>query len=218
MLESMRETFIKAGLDPALVDREYGLAEAAPASNPTTPAQTPTQQPAVVAEDRSEAQIAWDQEHMLDTPRQPADYKLDLRALGLIGRPITEVTAAQEQWGTFLAGMQMDPMIGTGLVEHMSRTGRAFAGMGDAERGLWQMGQETELLRHCGSPEAVKALKQDAGLAIQWSYEHAANQGAVAEVVDAMGQSGVTKDWFVLRTLANHGANLRAWQVGRPAK
>ena len=169
-----------------------------------------------VVDDRSEAQIAWDQEHLLDTPRDPSQYKIDVRALGMLGRPITEVVEAQATWGEFLSAAQVNPAVGVGLVEHMSKQGHAYAKMPEFDRQLWALGQQQDLLRHAGSPEAVQQIKNDAGFAIAWAWDHTTDKLGLARVVEAIGESGASKDAFVVRMLASVGKNLREWTTGRP--
>jgi hypothetical protein len=170
----------------------------------------------MVEDTRSEAQIEHDRRFMLDTPRDPSQYKLDMRAMGLIGRPITEVAEAQTTWGEFLAAAQVDAPVGVGLVEYMSQTSRTVAAMPEFERDLWVQQQAHDLLRHAGSPEAVQQIKNDAGFAISWAWDHAADKTAVAKVVEGLGQSGMSKSAFVLRMLASVGKNLREWVTTRP--
>lgn len=167
-----------------------------------------------VADDRSDEQRAWDQQHYLDDARAPGDYRLDLSAMHLLEHDPAEVAAAQEAWGGFFAGMAIPPEIGVGLAEHISRTSHQVNVRPEFERQLWAQDQAYQLRQHCGSDEAVKALKQDAGLAIKYAIDMAPSKISAMAVVKGMDEAGAFSDAHVLRTLANWGANLSRWMEG----
>lgn len=199
MAQAMADQFIARGLDDTAVAAEMAKLGYEP-------------------DTRSEEQQAWDAAHGLDNARAPSDYRLDLSAMGLKGNSPAEVMAAQEAWGGFFAGMSIPPEMGVGLAEHISRTSRQMAARPATEQKMWAAEQQYQLRVHAGSDEAVKELKQMAGLAIKYAIDMAPNKTGALAVVKGMDEAGAFSDAHVLRTLSNWGRNLHEWMMNGPGQ
>ncbi len=160
---------------------------------------------------RTPEQIEHDREWGFDQHYEPGDYRINYQDTSLARTYTTDqLAASQAEWGALLAGMQIAPMIGGSLVEHVIRIGQGLAARTPAERGLWAAEQRYRATCSAGGPERLAERVRLAEVALKVAQAN----GASADTIDAMRRSGVLDDAFTLATLANHGRALEGWLAG----
>ena len=190
--DQLEATLLAGGMDPAQVAKEL-------------------EAHGYVRDERTPEERAHDEEWGFGREYKPEEYKINYREAGVIEQHTTEtMTASQAEWRDFLTGLQINPAIGTDLVERAIRNGQALAKMGDVDRRLWVAEQQAQSLRSAGSQEALTERNRLAGVAIKFAVDH----GARAATIEALRAAGAFQDWFFVATLANHGRALEGWLKG----
>lgn len=143
-------------------------------------------------------------------PHSPADYKIDY-GKAAASLQAGELASFDTEARSFLAGLQMPPSLGAGLVERVMAVGQAANAMDPAARQLFIREQKALGLRASNGDEAKLAETiRLAGVALK----HAGPSEFRSSFLKSQG----AHDWFVVSTLANHGAHIERWQASRPGK
>jgi hypothetical protein len=143
-------------------------------------------------------------------PHAPADYKIDYGRAGA-SLQAGELASFDGHAKEFLTGLQMPPSLGAGLVERVMAVGQAANDMEPAARQLFIREQKALGLRASNGDEAKLAETiRLAGVALK----HAGPSEFRSSFLKSQG----AHDWFVVSTLANHGAHIERWQASRPGK
>lgn len=207
--------------EAARVASEAGHAPPAPTTpaNPATPAAGQPAQPtgpawlAPAPGVEPEAQAAHDTAFGFNpaNPLSPEEYHVDFMNAG-VGRSMdmASLVMAKTEWGAFLASTQIEPSVGSYLVERALANSHKLAAMPEADRALWKLNELQTGLRSAGSPEAVKETVRLAGVTLATAI-----RSGHSNTVEHLLSSGALSDWFTVRSLANHGARIEGWQKGK---
>jgi len=165
----------------------------------------------LVEDERTDEQRAWDTEHGFGTVHPPEAYTVNFRDTGSLGlHNSASMAASLAEWRSFGHGLQINPELFTSLVTEAARTGQSIAKMDDVSKALWVQDQKFQALQRAGSPEALQERNVLAGEAIKYAIDN----GAKPVLIEALRSAGAFDNWWILQTLANHGAALRGWRAG----
>lgn len=172
----------------------------------------------MIEDQRTDEERAWDREYRFDQHHAPSAYKIDINEAGLRGKmDVARLMAVQQNWGTFLSSMQVEPAIGSYIAERTIAGVRERAGMSEAQKQLWRQEQNAALLRRAGSQEKLATWLRNVDDVLKLALDNAgSNRQAVHNTMQSIAAAGGF-DAASLEFLSNHGAKWRTWSTGLKA-
>jgi hypothetical protein len=186
--QAMADELIRAGHDPVRVREaleEGGYQDPGPQLTPE--------------------QIEHNQDWGMDRLYRPSEYAINYIDAGVAGSVDPgELADFHKEATGFLSKLNLEPQIGTALIERAIQTDERIKRMPEGERALWALEQKAIVERQAGGPEGYREKIKLAASALNMAPGEF--RGRLAGAADA---------WTVL-TLANHGAKLQEWRAKYP--
>lgn len=154
----------------------------------------------LVEDERDDDAKDWDADHGFDATHDASEYRIDPHNMGIYDMPAPSQVTWINDAKQFAADLNLDPGLGTSLMEDLARTAFAYDRMSPAEQAAWGQAQSAALARLVGDADVNKEV----GHALSF----ATNKDFAAKVAAAPLSA------FFKASLVNHSRAISAWRAG----